>query len=169
MQQKPHLELVTGAEAAEQLKQFPTPVSTGLFHIPNQLTWPLLVPQGGLKVTLEPDNKDKQLTYGLVTGIIAFEENFYLVGRVDYAYGEEEHTTQFRLDWSQDKTLIESIAELGILGLTDKMPPKLSGKDEMVEHLTRVTTFVCQFDATELHRLKIQMIRMQEQAKTTRH
>ncbi|TCP55637.1 hypothetical protein EV586_103290 [Tumebacillus sp. BK434] len=169
MQPKPHLALVTGVEAAEQLKQFPAPVATGLFHIPNQLTWPLLVPQGGLQITLEPDNKDKQLTYGLVTGLIAFEENFYLVGRVDYAYGEGEHTTYFHLDWAQDRTLIESIAELGILGLTDKMPPKLSGKDEMVEHLTRVTTFVCQFDATELHRLKIQMIRMQEQAKTTRH
>ncbi|ASS76362.1 hypothetical protein CIG75_16325 [Tumebacillus algifaecis] len=169
MQQKPHLELVSGAEAAEQLQKFPAPVQTGLFHIPNQLTWPLLVPHGGLKVTLEPGNTEKQLTYGLVSAIVAFEDNFYLLGHVDYAYGDVEHTAVFRLDWTQDRTLIESIAELGIIGLTDQMPPKLSGKEEMVEHLTRVATFVCQFDAMELHRLKIQMIRMQEQAKITRH
>jgi hypothetical protein len=169
MQQKPILELVTGAEAAEQLQKFPAPVDTGLFHIPNQLTWPLLVPQGGIKVQLSAENKEEQLTYGLVTGIIAFEDNFYLLGRVDYAYGREEHTALFRLDWVHDKDMIQSVGELGIIGLTHQMPPVISTKDEMVEHLTRVTTFVCQFDPMELHRLRVQIIRMNEQEKMTRH
>ncbi|MFD2171758.1 hypothetical protein [Tumebacillus lipolyticus] len=169
MQQKPNLELVSGVEAIEQVKKYPAPADAGIFHIPNQLTWPLIVPEGGLSVTLDPNNKEQELTYGLVTGIVAFEDNFYLLGRVDYAYGSEEQTAWFRLDWSIDKGMIESIGELGIIGLTNKRPPKLTSKEEMVAHLTAVTTFVCQLDEMELHRLRIQMIRMQEQAKLTRH
>lgn len=161
--QQPRLDLVTGAEALDQLRQFPHPAGTGILHVPNQLTWPLLVPHDGITVQLE-ETKDQPLTYGIVTGIIAFEDTFHLVGRVDYAYGDFEDTVRFRLDWGSDTAMLEAIAELGILGFTREVPPERATKVELADYLSRVPTFVCELDAQELHRLKIQMIRMQAQA-----
>jgi hypothetical protein len=160
--QQPRLDLVSGAEALEQLRQFPPPAGTGILYVPNELTWPLLVPQGGIKVQLEAGS-DKQLTYGIVTGIIAFEETFHIVGRVDYAYGDFEDTVLFRLDWGPDTAMIESIGELGILGLTNEVPPERATKEELADYLSRVPTFVCEIDPQEVHRIRIQMIRMQAQ------
>ncbi|MGZ4030909.1 MAG: hypothetical protein ACXVDJ_01845 [Tumebacillaceae bacterium] len=167
MEKQPRLELVSGAEAVEQLRQFPLPVDTGILHIPNQLdelTWPMLVPQGGVQVSLQAGSEN-QLTYGIVTGIIAFEETFHLLGRVDYAYGEQEGTSLFRLDWQHDRQMIETIAELGILVLSNAKPPKMASKDELIAFLSDVPTFVCEIDKMELHRLHIQMIRMNAQEK----
>jgi hypothetical protein len=167
LENQPRLELVSGAEAVEQLRQFPLPVDTGILHIPNQLdelTWPMLVPQGGVQVSLQAGGEN-QLTYGIVTGIIAFEETFHLLGRVDYAYGEQEGTSLFRLDWQHDRQMIETIAELGILVLSNAKPPKMASKDELIAFLSDVPTFVCEIDKMELHRLHIQMIRMNAQEK----
>ncbi|MGZ4135654.1 MAG: hypothetical protein ACXVC1_08585 [Tumebacillaceae bacterium] len=167
MEKQPRLELVSGAEAVEQLRQFPLPVDTGILHIPNQLdelTWPMLVPQGGVQVSLQAGSEN-QLTYGIVTGIIAFEETFHLLGRVDYAYGEQEGTSLFRLDWQHDRQMIETIAELGILVLSNAKPPKMASKEELIAFLSDVPTFVCEIDKMELHRLHIQMIRMNAQEK----
>lgn len=162
MEQQPRLDLVSGAEAAETLRQFPLAVETGILHIPNQLTWPILVPQGGLYLQLQAGS-DTQLTYGIVTGIVAFEETFHLLGRVDYAYGSQEGTALFRLEWKQDRQMIEAIAELGIVVLSGEKPPKVASKEQLVEYLTAVPTFVCEIDKMELHRLQIQMVRMNAQ------
>lgn len=168
MEKQPYLGMVSGEEAMEQLRQFPLPVGTGILHIPDQeLTWPMLVPHGGVQLALQPGD-EQQLTYGMVTGLVVFEETFHLLGRVDYALGEQEHTAQFRLEWSQDKAMIESIGELGIVVLSDKVPPKFAGREELVGYLSTVPTFVCQLDAQELHRLRVQMIRMNAQAQFLR-
>jgi hypothetical protein len=165
LEKQPRLDLVSGAEALEQLRQFPLPADTGILHIPNQLdelTWPMLVPQGGLDLNLQASN-EQQLTYGIVTGLIAFEETFHLLGRVDYAIGEHEGTTLFRLDWQRDRPMIETIAELGIVVLSGAKPPKIASKEALIAFLTDVPTFVCEIDKMELHRLQIQMIRMNAQ------
>jgi hypothetical protein len=162
MEKQPILDMVSGKEALDQLRQYPHPQATGILHVPNQLTWPLLVPAGGLAIRLDP-NSETELTYGLVTGIIAFEEDFHLLGRVDCAYGEQEETVLFRLDWNGDREMIESIAELGIVGLTAEAPKTTATREELADYLGRVTTFVCQLEEAELHRLRIQMIRMQAQ------
>jgi hypothetical protein len=162
MDNQPILGMVSGKEALDQLRQYPNPEATGILHVPNQLTWPLLVPAGGLGLRLDPSS-EAELTYGIVTGLIAFEEEFHLLGRVDCAYGEQEETVLFRLDWKSDREMIESIAELGIVGLTAEVPQTTATREELAEYLGRVTTFVCQLDEAQLHRLRIQMIRMQAQ------
>lgn len=165
LEKQPRLDLVSGAEAMEQLRQFPLPADTGILHIPNQLdelTWPMLVPQGGLDLNLQVGT-EQQLTYGIVTGLIVFEETFHLLGRVDYAHGEQERTTLFRLEWLRDRPMIETIAELGIVVLSGAKPPKIASKEELIQFLTDVPTFVCEIDKMELHRLQIQMIRMNAQ------
>jgi len=163
MEKQPQLDVMRGAEAAEQVQQYPAPTATGVLHIPEQqITWPMLAPVGGLRVTLDPAS-EQQLTYGLATGIVAFEETFYLLGRVDYAYGAEEFTSLFRLDWTHDRHLLESIGELGIVVLTGQTPPQYASREELVAYLSEVPTFVCQFDETQLHRLRVQLIRMNAQ------
>jgi hypothetical protein len=104
------------------------------------------------------------LTYGMVTGLVVFEETFHLIGRVDYALREAEHTALFRLEWKADKAMLESVAELGILVLSDEVPPTFAEREQLVTYLSNVPTFVCQLEEQELHRLRIQMIRMNAQA-----
>jgi len=164
MEKQPYLGTISGEEAMEQLRRYPHPQETGVLHIPEQgITWPMLVPQEGISLVLDPAS-DKQLTYGMVTGLIAFEDTFHLLGRVDYAYGDDESTALFRLDWGPDKDMMESIAELGILVLSAQTPPKFADKNELLAYLSSVPTFVCELDAQELHRLRIQQVRMNAQA-----
>jgi hypothetical protein len=162
MEKQPQLDLISGGEALEQLRQFKAPVHTGILHIPNQLTWPMIVPQGGLNLSLEKE-VEANLTYGLVTSLIAFEETFHLIGRVDYAYKEQEQTRLFRLDWQYDRDMIETIAELGIVVMSEEKPAVKATREELVAFLQDSPTFVCEIDAMELHRLRIQVIRMQAQ------
>lgn len=164
MEKQPYLGMVSGSEAVEQLRKFPLPVGTGILHIPDpELTWPMLVPQGGLSVTLQPGD-EQNLTYGMVTGLVAFEDTFHLLGRVEYALGEHTDTALFRLDWLGDKAMLESIAELGIVVLSHEVPPKFATREELITYLSTVPTFVCQLDDQDLHRLRVQMIRMNAQA-----
>jgi hypothetical protein len=164
MEKQPYLGMVSVAEAAEQLRKFPLPTGTGILHIPDpELTWPMLVPHGGLSVTLQPGDEQK-LTYGMVTGLVAFEDTFHLLGRVDYALAEHTDTAMFRLEWIADKAMLESIAELGIVVLSAQVPPKFASREELIHYLSTVPTFVCQLDDQELHRLRVQMIRMNAQA-----
>ncbi|KEO83570.1 hypothetical protein [Tumebacillus flagellatus] len=164
MEKQPYLGLLSGQEALDELRKFPLPVGTGILHIPDQeLTWPMLVPQGGVHVRLAPGD-EQELTYGMVTGLVVFEDTFHLIGRVDYALRDAEHTALFRLEWNADKAMLESIGELGILVLSDEVPPKFAGREELVTYLSNVPTFVCQLDEQELHRLRVQMIRMNAQA-----
>ena len=164
MENKPILGMVSGKEAMEQLRHFPLPEDTGVLHIPlEDITWPMVIPRGGLKIQLDPASEDK-LTYGMVTGIIAYEETFHLLGRVDYAYGGQEDTVLFRLEWKQDRQMIEAIGELGIIVLSAVKPGNFPSREELAEYLATTTTFVCELDPQELHRLRIQMIRMNAQA-----
>jgi hypothetical protein len=144
-------------------QKFPLPVDTGILHIPEQeLTWPMVIPQGGLSLVLDPALEER-LTYGMVTGIVASEHGFSLLGRVDYAYAGQEDVALFRLEWALHREFLESVAECGILVLGGERPPASATKEEMADFLTRVTTFVCEFDPLELHRLRIQVIRMKAQ------
>ncbi|HEU4963531.1 MAG TPA: hypothetical protein VFV52_06685 [Bacilli bacterium] len=163
MDKQPQLDVVSGAEALEQVRRFPTPAETGILHIPEQdITWPMLVPTGGLSLQLDPDS-EQQLTYGIATGIVAFDETFHLLGRVDYAYGDQEETALFRLDYRDDQAMLESIAELGIVALSSQIPPKYAKREELVAYLTEVPTFVCQLDEMEAHRIRVQLIRVEAQ------
>lgn len=162
MEKQPRLDLISGGEAMEQLRQFPAPLHTGILHIPNQLTWPMIVPPGGLNLQLE-QSEEAELTYGIVTSLIAFEDTFHLLGRVDYAYKEQEQTKLFRLDWKYDRDMIETVAELGIVVMSEEKPSVKATREELVEFLQKSPTFVCEIDPMELHRLRIQVIRMQAQ------
>jgi len=162
MEKQPKLELINGGEAMEQLRQFPPAVHTGILHIPNQLTWPMLVPQGALNLNLER-SEEAELTYGISTSLIAFEESFHVLARVDYAYQEQEQTRLFRLDWQYDRDMIETIAELGIVVMSETKPPIKATREELVAFLQQYPTFVCEIDPMELHRIRIQLIRMQAQ------
>lgn len=162
MEKQPKLELINGGEAMEQVRQFPPAVHTGILHIPNQLTWPMLVPQGGLSLNLER-SEEAELTYGISTSLVAFEESFHVLGRVDYAYQEQEQTRLFRLDWQYDRDMIETIAELGIVVMSEEKPPIKATREELVAFLQQYPTFVCEIDPMELHRIRIQLIRMQAQ------
>ncbi|MBL0386691.1 hypothetical protein JJB07_08505 [Tumebacillus sp. ITR2] len=164
MEKQPYLGLLSGQDALAELRNYPLPVGTGILHIPDQeLTWPMLVPQGGVQIRLHQGD-EQELTYGMVTGLVVFEETFHLIGRVDYALREAEHTALFRLEWKADKAMLESVAELGILVLSDEVPPKFAEREQLVAYLSNVPTFVCQLEEQELHRLRIQMIRMNAQA-----
>lgn len=164
MEQRPSLDVVSGAEAMEQVRRFAPPVETGILHLPQEeITWPILVPQGGVQVELDPQS-EQQLTYGMATGIVAFDETFYLLGRVDYAYGEQEETAVFRLDYRYDQAMLESISELGIVALSAQIPPqRYTSREELVAYLSEVPTFVCQLDPMEAHRIRVQLIRMEAQ------
>ena len=164
MENKPMIGMVSGQEALEQLRHFPLPVDTGVLHLPvEDITWPMLIPYGGLKVRLDP-SAEEQLTYGMVTGIIAYEETFHLLARVDYAYGGQEETALFRLEWNQHRQMIEAVGELGIIVLSAEKPGNFPTREELAKYLATTTTFVCELDPQELHRLRIQMIRMNAQA-----